>query len=143
MKERFLELKEGLRQLQTKNQLQEIKRGDILMIDLGEGRGSIQKNARPCVVCQNNIGNKFSPTIIVAPLTTRIGKKKLPTHVPIGRNTGIIQDSEALLEQITTVSKEQVMFKVGEVDEDIQKKLNIAMMISLGMFDNRKGMLTI
>ena len=92
-----------------------IKRGQIYLADLNPVMGSEQGGVRPVVVIQNNVGNRFSPTIIVAAITCRI-KKSIPTHAPL-RSTGLLKDSIALLEQIRTIDKCRLIEYVGEVSK--------------------------
>ena len=93
----------------------EIKRGQIYLADLNPVMGSEQGGVRPVVVIQNDIGNRFSPTIIVAAITARI-KKDMPTHAKL-RSTGLLKDSVALLEQIRTIDKCRLIEYVGEVSK--------------------------
>ena len=94
----------------------DIKRGQIYMVDLSPVVGSEQGGVRPCVVIQNDIGNRFSPTVIVAAITGRT-KKSLPTHAPL-KSTGLLKDSICLLEQIRTVDKSRLLDYVGEISKD-------------------------
>lgn len=93
----------------------EIKRGQIYLADLNPLKGSEQGGIRPVVVIQNDIGNRFSPTVIVAAITARI-KKNMPTHAKL-RSTGLLRDSIALLEQIRTIDKCRLIEYVGEVSK--------------------------
>lgn len=94
----------------------DIKRGQIYMADLSPVIGSEQGGIRPCVVIQNDIGNRYSPTVIVAAITGRI-KKSLPTHTVL-KSTGLLRNSICLLEQIRTVDKSRLLNYVGEVSKD-------------------------
>ena len=110
------------------------KRGDVWLIDLGNSsKGSTQKGVRPCVVIQNNIGNKFSPTTLVIPFTTVETKASLPTHVVIRKNVmnGLLGDSLLLCESIITIDKSQMIRKYGMVLCDNMKKVEKAVRISL------------
>lgn len=118
-----------------------VKRGDIFWAELEKRSGSIQSGVRPVVIFQNEAGNKFSPTVIVAPLTSRQSKKKLPTHVTISEKCGVPSDSVALMEQITTINKTQLMSKIGECDEVAMKRLNVAYLIAGGLYEIRNGKL--
>lgn len=111
----------------------EIKRGQIYICDFGETVGSVQSGLRPCVVIQNDKGNYFSPTIIVAPITSK-SKRNNPTsvHQEIGEG-GLAQSGEILCNQIQTVSKEQLATYIGTFAEDIMRKVNRAIKISLGV----------
>ena len=95
--------------------MREIKRGQIYLADLNPVTGSEQGGVRPVVVIQNDIGNRFSPTVIVAAITARV-KKDMPTHAKL-RSTGLLKDSIALLEQIRTVDKRRLIEYVGEVSK--------------------------
>lgn len=112
-----------------------IKRGDLFYADLSPVLGSEQGGVRPVVVLQNDIGNKYSPTIIVAPITSRKNKTKLPTHVKLEANEkyGLPKDSMVLLEQIRTIDKVRIKEKIGEFDESKIRKIDDAIYISLGL----------
>lgn len=113
-----------------------VKRGDIFYADLSPVIGSEQGGVRPVLVIQNNIGNKYSPTIIVAAITSQLKKAKLPTHIEIrARNFGLIKDSVLLLEQIRTIDRQRMKDKIGRCDKDFMKKVNKALEISVGIFD--------
>lgn len=122
-------------------QKNKIKRGDIFWAELDKRSGSIQSGTRPVIVFQNEVGNKFSPTVIVVPLTSKQSKKKLPTHVTIPKKCGVPCDSIALTEQITTINKSQLGDKIGECDELIMKRLNIAYLIAGGVYELKNGKL--
>ncbi|OGO78484.1 MAG: PemK family transcriptional regulator [Clostridiales bacterium GWB2_37_7] len=111
-----------------------IKRGDILYADLSPVVGSEQGGVRPVLVIQNDIGNKYSPTIIVAAVTSQINKAKLPTHVEINAEEyGITKDSVILLEQIRTIDKKRLKEKVGHLSDDLMKKVDDGLQISFGL----------
>lgn len=113
-----------------------IKRGDIFYADLSPVIGSEQGGVRPVLVVQNDIGNRYSPTIIVVAITSQINKAKLPTHVEIKSNDyGLPKDSVLLLEQIRTIDKRRLEEKIGHVTEDIMDKVNEALLVSLGLID--------
>lgn len=95
--------------------MREIKRGQIYLADLNPVTGSEQGGVRPVVVIQNDIGNRYSPTVIVAAITARV-KKDMPTHAKL-RSTGLLKDSIALLEQIRTIDKHRLIEYVGEVSK--------------------------
>lgn len=98
--------------------------------------GSEQGGVRPVLVIQNNIGNRFSPTVIVAAITAQIQKAKLPTHVEIdSRNYGFDRDSVILLEQIRTIDKQRLTDKITHLDEEMMMRVNEALNISLGLID--------
>lgn len=114
----------------------DVKRGFIFYADLSPVVGSEQGGVRPVLVVQNNVGNKYSPTVIVAAITSHIEKAKLPTHVELsGEKHGLEKDSVILLEQIRTIDKQRLQQKVTELDESVMGKINEAMKISLGLID--------
>lgn len=109
-----------------------IKRGDIFYADLRPVIGSEQGGVRPVLIIQNDAGNKHSPTVICAAITSRMNKAKLPTHVEIEcRQYDISKDSVILLEQVRTIDKRRLKEKVCHLDEKILKKVNQALLISL------------
>lgn len=110
-----------------------VLRGQIYMADLGIGKGSEQSGLRPVIVVQNDVGNKFSPTVIVATITSRINKAKLPTHVLIDTECGLEQTSVALFEQIRTIDKSRLSKYIGKVDENTLDKINKAINISFDL----------
>ncbi len=113
-----------------------VKKGDIFFADLSPVIGSEQGGVRPVLIVQNDIGNKYSPTVIVAAVTSQINKAKLPTHVEIGAlGHGLNKDSVVLLEQLRTIDKKRLKEKIGKVDDDIIAEVNEALTISLGMID--------
>lgn len=113
-----------------------IKRGDIFYADLSPVIGSEQGGVRPVLVVQNDIGNKYSPTIIVAAITSQINKAKLPTHVEIpGSGYGLTKDSVVLLEQVRTIDKKRLKEKIGRFDDDMMVKVDEALKTSFGLSD--------
>lgn len=113
-----------------------VKRGEIYFADLSPVIGSEQGGVRPVVIIQNHIGNKYSPTVIVAAITSQINKAKLPTHVELdGKDHGLIKDSVILLEQIRTIDKKRLKEKIGQVNEEMMKKVDEAINISFGLID--------
>ena len=111
-----------------------LKRGDIYYADLSPVIGSEQGGVRPVLVVQNNVGNKYSPTIIIAAITSQINKARLPTHVEINApDYGLPKDSVVLLEQIRTIDKKRLREKIGKFDEDMMKIVDEALKISLGL----------
>ena len=113
-----------------------IKRGDIYYADLSPVVGSEQGGVRPVLIVQNDIGNRHSPTVIVAAITAQIQKAKLPTHVEIQANQfGLEKNSVILLEQIRTLDKKRLTDKVAELDQAMMAKINFALQISMGMID--------
>lgn len=111
-----------------------IKRGDIFYADLSPVIGSEQGGVRPVLIVQNNIGNRYSPTVIAAAITSRQSKANLPTHIPIvADNCGLSKDSVVLLEQIRTIDKQRLKEKMGAVDESSMNRVNNAISISFGL----------
>jgi len=113
-----------------------VKRGDIFYADLSPVVGSEQGGIRPVLVIQNDIGNKYSPTIIIAAITSRIDKAKLPTHVEINApEYGLPRDSVVLLEQVRTIDKKRLREKVGRFGEEMMENVDECLKISLGLID--------
>ena len=111
-----------------------IKRGDIIYADLSPVIGSEQGGVRPVIVIQNDVGNKYSPTIIVAAITSQLNKSKLPTHIAIdGPEFGLPKDSVILLEQIRTIDKKRLREKIGTVTNKLMEKVDEAIKISLSL----------
>ena len=109
-----------------------IKRGDIYYADLRPVIGSEQGGIRPVLIVQNDTGNKHSPTVIVAAITSKMNKAKLPTHIEIDSNKyDIVKDSVILLEQLRTIDKKRLKDKVCHLDGDILEKVNEALLVSL------------
>ncbi len=113
----------------------EIKRGDVFFADLSPTVGSEQGGKRPVVVIQNNIGNRFSPTVIVASVTTKLSKAKLPTHIEVTKEMGFEEDSLILLEQIRTIDKKRLTKQLTHLNESVMKKVNTALAISAGLIE--------
>lgn len=112
-----------------------VKRGDLYYADLSPVIGSEQGGIRPVLIVQNDIGNKHSPTIIAAAITSQINKAKLPTHIELDTTCGLPKDSVVLTEQIRTLDKRRLMDKIGSLDETIMQRVNSALLISLGFFN--------
>lgn len=114
-----------------------IKRGDMFYADLSPVIGSEQGGIRPVIIIQNDIGNKHSPTVIAAAITSQTGKSKLPTHIEIeGKNSGLKADSVVLAEQIRTIDKSRLKEKIGHIDDNsIISKINNALGVSFGLED--------
>ena len=109
------------------------KRGEIYYADLSPVVGSEQGGVRPVLIIQNDVGNRYSPTVIVCAGTSRITKAKLPTHVEIHAGKfGLSKDSVVLLEQMRTLDKRRLQSRIGEVDEIAMRKIERATLISLG-----------
>ena len=110
-----------------------VKRGEIYMADLSPVVGSEQGGVRPVLVIQNNVGNKYSPTVIVSAITSKLDKAKLPTHIELpGSKYHLPKDSVALLEQIRTLDKRRLREKITSLEESKMKEINRAILISLG-----------
>lgn len=111
-----------------------IKRGEIYYADLSPVVGSEQGGVRPVLIVQNDVGNKYSPTVIAAAITSKLNKAKLPTHVELTESSGLEKQSVLLLEQLRTIDKARLLARIGEVNPDTMRKVNSALMISLGFF---------
>ena len=113
--------------------MNDIRRGEIYYADLSPVVGSEQGGVRPIVVLQNNVGNRFSPTVIVAAITSQIGKAKIPTHIELPSSKYYLpKDSVVLLEQIRTIDKTRLKQRVSELDMGKMEEINRAILISLG-----------
>lgn len=113
-----------------------IKRGDIFYADLSPVIGSEQGGIRPVLIVQNDIGNKYSPTVIASAITSQINKAKLPTHIELSaKEYGLPKDSVVLLEQIRTIDKKRLKEKIGHLDDELMEKVNEALSISFGLID--------
>jgi mRNA interferase MazF len=113
-----------------------IKRGDVYYADLSPVVGSEQGGVRPVLIVQNDIGNKYSPTVIAAAITSQINKAKLPTHIEISAwEYGLQKDSVILLEQIRTIDKKRLREKIGHLDDELMERVNEALGVSFGMTD--------
>lgn len=113
-----------------------VKRGDVFFADLSPVVGSEQGGVRPVLILQNDIGNRFSPTVIVAAITAQIQKAKLPTHVEIdAKKYGFERDSVILLEQIRTIDKSRLTDKITHLDDEMMEKVDEALQISLGLIE--------
>lgn len=111
-----------------------MKRGEIYFANLSETTGSEQGGMRPVLIIQNDIGNRYSPTVIVAAITGQIQKGKLPTHIEIGKEDGIKRDSVILLEQIRTIDKSRLSDKmVTYLSKEKMAEVDRAVLVSLGM----------
>lgn len=111
-----------------------VKKGDIFYADLGKSDGSEQGGKRPVVIIQNNTGNKFSPTVIVAAITSQINKAKMPTHVSIKADDyGIDYDSVILLEQIRTLDKRKLKQKIANLLQEDLERVNRGLVKSLAL----------
>ena len=111
-----------------------IKRGDIFYADLSPVVGSEQGGLRPVLIIQNDVGNRYSPTVIAAAITSRMGKTKLPTHIDIHADrVGLAKDSVILLEQIRTLDKRRLKEKMGHLDNAVMTQVNSAIAVSFGL----------
>lgn len=111
-----------------------VKRGDMFYADLSPVVGSEQGGIRPVLIVQNDVGNKYSPTVICAAVTSQINKAKLPTHIEIEcAKYSLAKDSVVLLEQIRTIDKKRLREKIGHIDLELMKSVNKALAISLGL----------
>lgn len=114
-------------------------RGDIFFADLSPVIGSEQGGIRPVLVIQNNIGNKYSPTVIVAAVTSKISKPKMPTHVGLPHcKGGLEKDSVILLEQLRTIDKQRLKAKIMHCNANIMKQVDYALQVSVGLIDLHK-----
>jgi len=112
----------------------EVNRGDIYYADLSPVVGSEQGGTRPVLVVQNNVGNKYSPTVIIAAITSQLDKAKLPTHIELKKEKyNLVKDSVVLLEQIRTLDKRRLKEHIGNIDQLTMQKVDVAIMISLGI----------
>ncbi len=125
------------------NQPAAVRRGDIFYADLSPVVGSEQGGLRPVLIIQNDVGNRYSPTVIAAAITSRIGKTKLPTHIDItgsartgsSERAGLARDSVILLEQIRTLDKKRLREKMGHLDEAVMEEVNNAIAVSFGLHE--------
>ena len=121
------------------------RRGDIFYADLSPVVGSEQGGLRPVLIIQNDVGNRYSPTVIAAAITSRMGKSRLPTHIDVGAGaatssvsgegglSGLAKDSVILLEQIRTLDKRRLKEKMGHLDEKTMRQVNDAISVSIGL----------
>lgn len=109
-----------------------MRRGDIYYADLRPVIGSEQGGIRPVLIVQNDVGNKHSPTVIIAAITSKLNKAKLPTHIELSAGKyDMVKDSVILLEQLRTIDKRRLKDRICHLDEDIMNKVNVGLMISL------------
>lgn len=115
-----------------------VKRGDIYYADLSPVVGSEQGGLRPVLIIQNDVGNRYSPTVIAAAITSRLGKARMPTHIDVHADrVGLIKDSVILLEQMRTLDKRRLKEKMGHLDEALMEEVNRAIAVSVGLGDWR------
>lgn len=116
-----------------------VKRGDIFYADLSPVVGSEQGGLRPVLIVQNDVGNRYSPTVIAAAITSKTGKAKLPTHIDVSGDNdeapGLARDSVILLEQVRTIDKRRLRERIGHLDLYTMQKVNSAISVSLGLMD--------
>ena len=118
-----------------------VRRGDIFYADLSPVIGSEQGGLRPVLIVQNDVGNKYSPTVIAAAITSRLSKNRLPTHIDVCRSdtaadpesVGLAKDSVILLEQIRTLDKRRLKEKMGHLDDRLMQQVNDAITVSFGL----------
>lgn len=119
-----------------------LTRGDIVLIDLGlseqRDSSSVQKGIRPAVIVQNNKANKHAPIVTIVPMTSKV-KGELPTHVKIMKQEGVEKDSVALVENITSISKEKIIKKMGKLGYQTMRQIEIAIMMQLGLMSVKRG----
>ena len=112
----------------------EIRRGSIYLVNLEPITGSEQGGIRPCLIIQNNYGNKYSPTTIIAPITSKIFSKEFPTNVYLNKkDSKLKKDSTILLNQIRSIDKKRIIKKLSSLKEDILKKIDLAIKVSLSL----------
>jgi len=114
-----------------------VRRGDIFYADLSPVVGSEQGGVRPVLVIQNDIGNRYSPTVIAAAITSKINKAKLPTHIELdAQSYGLVKDSIVMMEQIRTIDKKRLKEKIGHLDSAVMQRVDEALNISFGIGSN-------
>ena len=114
--------------------MQTVKRGEIYYADLSPVVGSEQGGMRPVLIIQNDAGNRHSPTVIAAAITSRTGKAKLPTHINLAAQTcGLPKDSIVLLEQVRTLDKTRLRERMGRVDAPVMDRIDVAIAVSFGL----------
>ena len=121
-----------------REKIMSVKRGDIYYADLSPVIGSEQGGLRPVLIIQNDIGNRYSPTVIAAAITSRMSKTHLPTHIDIfAEKAGLSKDSVVLLEQIRTLDKKRLKEKMGHLDDEVMSAVNSAIAVSFGLSEQR------
>ncbi len=110
-----------------------IRRGDIFYADLSPVVGSEQGGVRPVLIVQNDVGNRYSPTVIAAAITSQVGKSKLPTHIQVHTDSGLAKSSIVLLEQIRTLDKRRLKDRMGHLDDATMTLVNDALSVSFGL----------
>jgi mRNA interferase MazF len=123
--------------------MQTVKRGEIYYADLSPVVGSEQGGVRPVLIIQNDVGNRYSPTVIAAAITSRRDKARLPTHISLfAAGCGLTKDSIILLEQIRTIDKQRLRECMGEIPRDVMKQVDNALEISFGLISRQRGVRT-
>ena len=116
-----------------------VRRGDIFYADLSPVVGSEQGGTRPVLIVQNDTGNRYSPTVIAAAITSQTGKARLPTHISIvGSSVGLSKDSVILLEQVRTIDKRRLREHMGRLGDEYMSKVNDALAVSFGLQENKE-----
>ena len=111
-----------------------VRRGDIYYADLSPVVGSEQGGLRPVLIIQNDVGNKYSPTVIAAAITSQVNKAKLPTHIEVfAEQYGLAKDSVVLLEQVRTIDKQRLKERMGRLDDTVMRRVDEALTISFGL----------
>lgn len=136
IRNRFSEPKKGTRQKMN------VKRGDVFYADLSPVVGSEQGGLRPVLIIQNDVGNRYSPTVIAAAITSRLDKADLPTHIGVSAmkedgTNGLTKDSVILLEQIRTIDKRRLREKIGHMEEGVMRRVDEAISVSFGLGERR------
>lgn len=122
------------------NKMNNIKRGDIYYADLSPVVGSEQGGVRPVLIIQNDVGNRYSPTVIAAAITSRMEKTKLPTHIDItSADAGLAKDSVVLAEQIRTLDKKRLRERIGHLDNIIMNNVDTALSVSFGLMGEQNA----
>ena len=113
-----------------------MKRGELYYADLSPVVGSEQGGVRPILIVQNDVGNKYSPTVIAAAITSQLNKSRLPTHIDLsGMEFGLPRNSVILLEQIRTLDKKRIKERIGELPTNVMSRVNEGLLISLGFYE--------
>ncbi|MBQ8388276.1 MAG: type II toxin-antitoxin system PemK/MazF family toxin [Clostridia bacterium] len=114
-----------------------VKRGDIYYADLSPVVGSEQGGLRPVLIIQNDVGNRYSPTVIAAAITSKMDKTKLPTHIDVyAEKVGLAKNSVILLEQVRTLDKRRLKEKMGHLDDEVMSAVNSAIAVSFGLSEH-------
>ena len=117
-------------------QIYNVRRGDVFYADLSPVVGSEQGGIRPVLIVQNDIGNRYSPTVIAAAITSQTSKARLPTHIEVYTSAGLAKDSVVLLEQIRTIDKRRLKEKMGHLDDRTMEQINDALQVSFGLSES-------